>query len=162
MITDYRSALARTLIVALGMLALGACTTTDTNQSIIPVEPSQEAAIEVAAVQPSAIVPEPVPEPEPEVLISVPEPDNLIGYSPSRLKSLFGEPSFVRSDPPAELWQYKNASCIMDLYLYNDGSDNFAVTHLEFRQTEQSVEKFEQCLRLIITNTQALLAPEAS
>ena len=113
----------------------------------------QQQVPEVAALQPQLPEPAPEPVPEPESLLEVPPPASLIGYAPHELKDLFGEPSFVRQDPPAALWQYKAASCIMDLYLYDDGAQNYTVTHLEFRQTGQSAEQYEQyeqCLRLII------------
>jgi hypothetical protein len=142
------------------MLVLGGCSLSESpspvliqEQSVspdVPVTSEPEQQLAIMPPEPE-VIPEAVPEAEPEPLLVVPDPDTLIGYSSVRLKDLLGEPSFVRSDPPAELWQYKTASCILDLYLYDDGAANFTLTHLEFRQTRQSREDYENCLRAVIT-----------
>lgn len=50
---------------------------------------------------------------------------------PSRdLLALLGQPDLRRSDPPAELWQYRGTGCVLELYLYREG-DIFRVVHAE-------------------------------
>ena len=44
-------------------------------------------------------------------------PDRLIGQNQERLIRLLGVPSFKRRDPPAEVWRYRDQSCLLDLYL---------------------------------------------
>jgi hypothetical protein len=37
------------------------------------------------------------------------------------VEALVGEPDFRRVEPPAELWQYRSADCVVDFYLYGTG-----------------------------------------
>ncbi len=48
---------------------------------------------------------------------------DLAGLAPSQVAALYGQPDFRRNDPPAEVWQYRSADCVLDLYFYsgNDG-----------------------------------------
>lgn len=76
--------------------------------------------------------------PPPEVAVAVPTalpgPERLSGMTGTDLAALFGEPVFVRRDPPAEIWQYATDACVLDLFLYKDGPDApFRVDHFEFR-----------------------------
>ena len=43
---------------------------------------------------------------------------NLAGLAPSQVAALYGQPDFRRNDPPAEVWQYRSADCVLDLYFY--------------------------------------------
>ena len=45
-------------------------------------------------------------------------PDELIGLTPNGVRDLLGTPSLVRHDLPAQVWQYRTADCVLDLYLY--------------------------------------------
>ena len=42
----------------------------------------------------------------------------LIGQDKKGLRQLLGVPNFKRHDPPAELWRYRDQSCLLDFYLY--------------------------------------------
>ena len=33
---------------------------------------------------------------------------------------MLGEPDLRRPEPPAELWQYRSADCVLDVFLYAD------------------------------------------
>lgn len=57
----------------------------------------------------------------------------LAGLSPADVIALFGEPDFRRAEPPAELWQYRSADCVLDIFLYSD-EGKFRVLHSETRQ----------------------------
>ena len=48
------------------------------------------------------------------------EARSLAGLSAKQVVALFGEPDFRRAEPPAELWQYRTADCVLDLFLYSD------------------------------------------
>jgi hypothetical protein len=43
----------------------------------------------------------------------------LDGLTPAELVQRFGEPDFRRAEPPAELWQYRGARCVLELFLYD-------------------------------------------
>jgi len=44
----------------------------------------------------------------------------LMGLAGPELIAIFGEPDFRRTEPPAELWQYRSTNCVLDLFLYRD------------------------------------------
>ena len=98
---------------ALGSLALSAALAACS----APVAPS--AIAPVAAEVPAP--PEPAPSPAEPAAMRVPELPVLIGMGPAQLIGLLGEPDLRRSEPPAELWQYRDADCVLDVFLYADG-----------------------------------------
>ncbi len=59
-------------------------------------------------------------------------PDRLLGLSKDQLEALLGAPGFTRRDPPAEIWQYANGTCILDVFLYAAGNA-YKVTYVEAR-----------------------------
>ena len=153
----------RRLAVALACgLALTGCVTTagpDSGETASPAPATQSvtqtAAIPktgpaVPALPPPKVVPAIAPQAEPEPLLPVPDPASLVGYDGTALENLFGKPSFTRRDPPAELWQYRNDRCTLDLFLYEGASGGYSVEHLEFRETATSTIATEHCLRAII------------
>jgi hypothetical protein len=58
---------------------------------------------------------------------------SLTGLSAEQVVALLGEPDFRRAEPPAELWQYRGADCVLDIFLY-DGAGGFHVVRSETRQ----------------------------
>ncbi len=65
---------------------------------------------------------------------SPPAPDfqGLVGLSAADLRRLLGEPDFRRQESLAEFWQYRTADCVLDLFLYSDGSA-YRVVHADTR-----------------------------
>ena len=51
-----------------------------------------------------------------------PAPPPLTGLSAKEVVALLGEPDFRRAEPPAELWQYRSADCVLDLFFYSDAA----------------------------------------
>ena len=58
---------------------------------------------------------------------------SLTGLSAEQVVALLGAPDFRRAEPPAELWQYRGADCVLDIFLY-DGADGFHVVRSETRE----------------------------
>jgi len=56
----------------------------------------------------------------------------LIGLAPTELHARLGDPALRRRDAPAEIWQYRSALCVLDLFLYRDGAVT-RVTNVELR-----------------------------
>jgi len=54
----------------------------------------------------------------------------LDGLSDREVRGVLGEPDFRRNEPPAEIWQYRSAECVLDLFLYDD-SGQFRVAYAE-------------------------------
>jgi hypothetical protein len=47
---------------------------------------------------------------------------DLKGLAPAQVTALIGDPDLRRVDPPAEIWQYRSADCVLDLYFYDSGA----------------------------------------
>jgi hypothetical protein len=59
-------------------------------------------------------------------------PAALKGMSGAALTHVLGKPSFVRRDPPAEIWQYRVKACTLDLFLYEERG-RLSVAHYAVR-----------------------------
>ena len=58
----------------------------------------------------------------------------LAGMTPDQVIGLLGPPRFKRRDNPAEIWQYRNKACALDLFLYRTGTGTaYRVRHFETR-----------------------------
>ena len=60
------------------------------------------------------------------------DPDQLLGLAPAGIARLLGKPGLIRRDGPAEVWQYRAASCILDVFLFGSNGD-LKVTYFELR-----------------------------
>ena len=52
---------------------------------------------------------------------------DLNGLAPAQVAALIGDPDLRRVDPPAEIWQYRSADCVLDLYFYDSGASSSMV-----------------------------------
>ena len=73
----------------------------------------------------------------------VPDLSILKGLTSIEVEAMLGRPSFTRRDKPAEIWQYRNNVCILDLFLYPEAT-GAAVAHYAVRSTQQASE--DTCL----------------
>jgi len=55
----------------------------------------------------------------------------LNGLAPAQVTALIGNPDLRRVDPPAEVWQYRSADCVLELYFYDSGGS----TRMVFAET---------------------------
>ncbi len=72
-------------------------------------------------------------------------PADLTGLDGPSVERLFGKPGLVRRDYPAEVWQYRNATCVLDVYLYPD-KDHLTVTHAEARAPKIAGDPLRPCI----------------
>jgi len=72
-------------------------------------------------------------------------PGELTGLEGSALQRLLGIPGLVRKDYPAEVWQYRNPSCVLDVYLYPD-HDRLTVAHAEARAPKITGDPLPACI----------------
>jgi hypothetical protein len=63
-------------------------------------------------------------------LSRVPAIKDLAGLKPDDVLSILGQPDLKRDEPPAELWQYRAADCVLNLFFYND-ADGYRLSHAE-------------------------------
>ncbi len=61
-------------------------------------------------------------------------PDDLMGRDSVGLLGALGEPTRVRKEAQAQIWQYDGGSCVVDVFLYPDGATN-RVAYVEARST---------------------------
>jgi hypothetical protein len=59
-------------------------------------------------------------------------PEDVLGLAADALEKLLGRPELVRRDAPAEVWQYRSESCVVDLYLYPEKT-SYRVAFIEAR-----------------------------
>jgi len=50
--------------------------------------------------------------------LHLPTGETLIGLGAGDVLARFGEPDLRRAEPPAELWQYRSADCVLEVILY--------------------------------------------
>jgi hypothetical protein len=71
-------------------------------------------------------------------------PEEFIGFSPERVLPILGAPDFVRRDGSAQIWQYRAPDCVLDLFLYQAGSETH-VKHAELRSRVPNAESIDSC-----------------
>jgi hypothetical protein len=84
------------------------------------------------------------PDAEVDTSRAVP-PADLVGLDGPSLETLLGKPGLVRRDYPAEVWQYRNPSCVLDVYFYTDAA-RLTVTHAEARAPEIAGDPLTPCI----------------
>ena len=83
--------------------------------------------------------------------------DRLDGLDGTSLANLLGQPSLLRRDGDAEIWQYVDDTCILDLFLYAEGGRK-AVDYVEARGLNGSGAKpsVQSCLDDVLAGRPAL------
>lgn len=94
----------------------------------------------------TALAPRAAPQAAPDRASALPSPASLTGLGAAELVALLGQPDFRRSDPPAELWQYRSADCVLDIFLYRDTGGGYRVTHSETRARRPTVAATTGCV----------------
>lgn len=84
--------------------------------------PGGSATSMTAAAYPPSAFPQNTPR--------APEIKDLAGLKPADVISILGQPDLRRDEPPAELWQYRTADCVLNLFFY-DRSGDYRLTHAE-------------------------------
>jgi hypothetical protein len=104
-------------------------------------------AVPMAELRPSALEAKTSPT-QPNRLALAADPARLIGLDPRKLAALLGRPTLVRRDPPAQIWQFHDRYCILDVFLY-DRRSGLEVTYVEARQPRSTAAaNSRECLRL--------------
>ena len=71
--------------------------------------------------------------------------ESLLGLDGAELVQTLGKPNAFRREQPAEIWQYSNDGCVLDVVLYQDGGPA-RVVYLEARSREADALPVERCL----------------
>jgi len=148
---------ARISVLLLGLAVLSACQSANTD-AITP-QPAFKAATanndpDPAAAKPQAKTvtaarvtptPQPVPAEPPRIY---PEASVLNNSSPDQLKTMIGNPDFIRKDKPAQFWQYWSSSCRLDLILYENAKNG--PLKVNYFNTEPQQISAKDCLASLI------------
>lgn len=75
----------------------------------------------------------------------------LASLGRSQLIGLLGPADFTRIDGPAELMQYRNGTCTLDVFLHDQGSGGETrVTHVEARDANMDAVSEDMCLKSVV------------
>lgn len=57
------------------------------------------------------------------------DPDSLIGLDAAGLQAAMGEPTRIRKEATAEIWQYQGGACVFDVFIYPEGNSTKVVLY---------------------------------
>ena len=97
----------------------------------------------------SGAAPEPAPAALPPAPIINDDPQQLMGIDPGTLGAILGAPELIRREAPAEIWQYRNDSCVLDVFLY-DTAGRREVTYVEARDGAAQRMDARACLNTLL------------
>ncbi|MBL4720613.1 MAG: hypothetical protein JKY20_05735 [Alphaproteobacteria bacterium] len=100
---------------------------TETSVVAIPLRAAPKPTASIAWKNPPARI-----ATAPRIPMAPPKPGRLIGMNGAAVAELLGPARFVRRDGPAEVWQYRNEHCVLDVFLY--GRDRLNVTYFDLRK----------------------------
>ncbi len=140
-------------ICALGLLA--ACAGAPPPAEKPRVDPALALALEALA-HPQALLHLGTVPGEPK--LGMPDGSLLNGLTGRELDAVLGPPSRVRHDPPAQVWQYDQPRCIVDVFLYTDEAEPRAV-YVQERSREVKKIAPGACLGAVWQTHQAGIAP---
>jgi len=110
------------------------------------IEPSAEPTATAVVTPVPSIIPA-----EPEKPVVDDDPDRLMGLGTGELTRMLGSPRFVRRDASAQLWRYRNTSCILDLFLYRGAAlPEYFVSHIEARRSEGGTAQKRDCFGALL------------
>jgi hypothetical protein len=101
-----------------------------------PAAPPPTAPSVAIAPQAPATLSGPVTVPPATAPITPSDPSlaRLAGLRPNEVTPLLGPPGFVRRDRGVEIWQYRNPTCVLHLFLYTETAGGLKVAHAEARE----------------------------
>lgn len=86
------------------------------------------------------------------------DPRALVGLTGSEVSGLLGRPGFVRRDAPAEIWQYRAADCVLDVFLYTEPG-GARVKHVELRPRQSARPTSPACFAGMLGRVQSVSYP---
>jgi len=154
------------------VLFLGACAADPLTINRVPREPGGIDQVTVAPAAPEKATPSvdqakpDMPaalEPEPQVAAFSIDPEkfkqSLIGLDADGVTGLMGAPDFERAERPAKIWQYRSATCVVDVFLFdNKGKSEVAHVAVRGRKVRNIDEK--SCFASILSDTDTI-APDS-
>ncbi len=81
-------------------------------------------------------------------------PREMVGKSGAQITSAIGAPAFRRKDGEARIWQYRGTNCLLDVFLYKNGS-SLKVKYAELRRRAGGGLTESACLANAVTTGKA-------
>ncbi|MBL4748343.1 MAG: hypothetical protein JKY17_06130 [Magnetovibrio sp.] len=131
----------KNLILCL-VLILGACSSQNTQPTTQPItQPIRQAVAKAASAVETVFAR--ITAFKPKVTA-----ENVLGKDDAWLRATLGEPTFIRADLHANIWQYKNESCVLSLFLYpdTDTSPTLSIMHFDARDALGHNMDRDRCL----------------
>jgi hypothetical protein len=72
--------------------------------------------------------------------------DRLLGLASDRIDALFGAPALARAEPPATIWQYRQPTCTIDVFMFEAGGV-MRVDHVDVRGARARSVDESACFR---------------
>jgi len=82
--------------------------------------------------------------------VRVPAPDELMGKDPDGVRERLGNPSLLRKEGDAQVWQYAGSGCVVFLYLYDNAAGAPQVTYLDARGKSDGAVPVGPCLNDVV------------
>jgi hypothetical protein len=92
-----------------------------------------------------AALPPPAPVPQ-----GAESPRKLVGLDRPTLQALLGAPALQRAEGKAELWQYRAAACVLDVFFFAGKDGQSRVTHADLRGRRDSRAAPQGCYADIV------------
>jgi hypothetical protein len=83
---------------------------------------------------------------KPARAVSSAKSEALVGKGPEALRAMLGEPTLLRRDQGAEVWQYAGQTCVLFLYLYPDDAGAPVVSYVDARLKTKGPAPVPDCL----------------
>lgn len=88
---------------------------------------------------------------DPGAASRIPSSTELSGLGRTELVGLLGPADFTRVDGPAEIMQYRNGGCTLDVFLYRVAAGRETrVTHVEARDANMETVPGDTCLKSVV------------
>ncbi|MBI1260214.1 MAG: hypothetical protein GC184_00655 [Rhizobiales bacterium] len=82
-------------------------------------------------------------------------PKSLLGVAPPALEARLGAPSFRRTEPSAEVWQYSGQSCSLFVYFYKGDTGSLGSTYVDARKLAGGADDETACLAEVLRQRNA-------
>lgn len=85
-------------------------------------------------------------------------PKSLLGVAPPALEARLGAPSFRRTEPSAEVWQYSGQSCSLFVYFYKSDTGSLGSSYIDARKLAGGPDDEATCLGEVLKRRNAPLS----
>lgn len=73
--------------------------------------------------------------------------DKLLGLAADELQAALGAPARIRDEETSRIYQYVGSDCVLDLFLYQEGTGSYRVSYAEARSIDAEKKPVDLCLK---------------